>query len=155
MTAKRKRPHRKKDTSIHGLIRQLRDSDLFKEGHVAIQFQEGDKLSAALLDFVEPFRKDAPTDEAFKKLIALAVIAWNATILPEDKRKELIDATINGIVTMAGEEWRKDAENSMAMLIKHKERYFADDKRLIVDYRLTETNKEYRLAVASFVPVEK
>jgi hypothetical protein len=52
---------------------------------------------------------------------------------------------------MAGEEWRKDSEDIIEMMVKRKERYFADDKRYIVDYRLTETSEEYRLAVAGFV----
>ena len=151
MTVKRKRRQRKKETALDGLMRQMRESGLFKEGEIAFQPGEGPKLSAVLLDFIEPFRKFAPTDEAYRKLIALAVVAWNVAILSNTDQKELIDAIINSIVTTAGEEWRNDAEKTLAMLIEHKDRYFADDRRFIVDYRLTETEDEYHLSVVSFV----
>ncbi len=151
MTAKKKRHRRDKNIGLDGLKRQLRESGLFKEHEIAFQPSEGTKLSAVLLDFIEPHKKAATTTAAYQKLITLAVVAWNAAILTGTERKELIDITIKAIVTSAGEEWRKDAENTIAMLVRRKERYFADDKRLIVDYRLTETKKEYRLSVASVV----
>jgi hypothetical protein len=151
MAAKKRRRQRKKETGIDGLVRQMRESGLFKEGEIDFQPGEGPKLSAVFLDFIEPFREYASTDEAYQKLIAIAVIAWNATLLSKPERKELIDATIHSIVTTAGEEWRKDSETTLAMLIKHKERHFADDKRFIVDYRLTETENEYHLSMASFM----
>jgi hypothetical protein len=73
----------------------------------------------------------------------------NAAILSKAERKELIDTTINSIVTTAGEAWRKDTEEVLRMLIKHKERHFPDDRRFIVDYRLTKTKGEFYLSVAS------
>lgn len=151
MAVKKKRHRRKQGTDVNGLMRQMQESGLFKEREIVFQPGEGDKLSAVLLDFIEPFRKHAQTDEAFKKLVTLAVIAWNAAVLPKTERKELIDTTINSIVTMAGEEWRKDSEDILAMLIKRKERHFAGDKRFIVDYRVAETHGEFHLSVASFV----
>jgi hypothetical protein len=137
--SKEKATSEEKRTGINGLMRQMRESGLFKDGEIAFQPSEGAKLSTVLLDFIEPFRKFAPTDEASKKLIALAVVAWNAAILSKAESKELIDATIKSIVSTAGEEWRKDANETLAMLINHKERYFADDKRFILGYHLTET----------------
>ncbi|HEY5575006.1 MAG TPA: hypothetical protein VIK64_18445 [Anaerolineales bacterium] len=149
MTAKKRRRRRKNNPDLNELMLQLRETGLFKEGRVDFPSSEDAKISATLLEFIAPFRKSAPTDEAYRRLIALAIIAWNAAILPEIGRKELIDTTVNSIVTSAGEEWREEAENSLKMLIKHKERYFADDKRFILDYRLTDTGNEYRLSVAS------
>lgn len=151
MTAKRKRHRRDKNIGIDGLKRQLQASGLFKEREIVTQPSEGAKLSAVLLDFIEPYKKAARTTEAYRKLITLAVVAWNAALLTGAERQELIDITIKAIVTSAGEEWRKDAENIIAMLMRRKEQHFADDKRFIVDYRVTETEREYHLAVASVV----
>lgn len=149
MTAKKKRRQIKKEFRIDKLKHQIRQSGLFKEGEITFQPSQGPKLSAVLEDFIKPYQEIASTDDAYRKLIALAVVAWNAAILSKAERKELIDTTINSIVTTAGEEWRKDSEEVLRMLIKHKERHFPDDRRFIVDYRLTKTMGEFYLSVAS------
>jgi hypothetical protein len=107
------------------------------------------------LNFIEPYEKFASTDEAYRKLIALAAFAWNAAILSESERKEFVDAMIDSIVSTAGEESRKDVEDVFEMLIKHKERYFANDRRLIADYRLTETKDGMHLSVAFAEKIEQ
>jgi len=132
------------------LKRQLRANGLL-DGWRLVMDMEGPKLSAVLLEFIEPYKKDAPTTEGYDKLVTMAVIAWNAALEDGAERTKYIQAMVNAIVDMAGEEWRKDAENVIEMMVERKERYFPDDKRYIVDYRLTETNQEYRLAVAGFV----
>lgn len=41
------------------------------------------KMSDVLLDFVAPYRHFVNTIEAYRKLLLVAVIAWNAALLPE------------------------------------------------------------------------
>ncbi len=47
-------------------------------------------MSEVLLDFIEPYRSFADTDEAVEKLVIIGITAWNVSMLPEDER----DATI-------------------------------------------------------------
>jgi len=150
MTTTRRRQPQTSESGIDALTRQMRERGLLKDGLVSTD-TEGPKLSAVLLEFIEPYEKDAPTREAYEKLVAMAVISWNAAIESGARRKKYVRAMVQAIVDMAGEEWRRDAENVIEMMIRRKERYFAEDKRYIVDYRVTETSKEYHLSVASFV----
>ena len=149
--AKKRRKNKGTLKSVEKLQEQMRKDDLLKNRQIVFTDTENPKLSTVLLEFIEPFNKDAPTREAYEKLITMAIIAWNAAILSGKERKSLVDVCINAIVESTGEEWRRDAEDTMFILIKHKEHYFPDDQRFIVDYRLDETDKEYHLVVASFV----
>jgi hypothetical protein len=145
---KRKRAHKAKTKSTETLKRQMQQSGLLGSKQVVFTDIEGPKLSAALLEFIAPYKKDAPTHEAYEKLIAIAVVAWNTAILTGSERQKLIDTTVGAIAGSAGDEWRQETERIIAMMMKRKERYFADDNRYVVDYRITETPKEFHLSVA-------
>ena len=155
MAGKKRRHPKEKNTAFKGLVHQLRELGLLKQGKIVYQPNVGKKLSAVLLDFVSPFQEKDMTDEAYRKLMALAVIAWNATILPEVEGKKLVETSVQSIVDSAGEEWRSGAEFAIAMLIEHKKRKYADDQRFIVEYRLAETENGYHLAVATLMKEEK
>ena len=45
------------------------------------------KMSETLLEFLEPYRELADTDEATERLIALGALAWNLALRPADERK--------------------------------------------------------------------
>lgn len=151
--AARKMRRQSKDggKSLDAFTEQLQERGLLRNREVIFTDPNGPELSAVLLEFIEPYKKDAPTREAYEKLVTLAIISWNAAIHCGEKRKEYVQIMVNTIVGMAGEEWRRDAESIIEMMIKRKDRYFSDDKRYIADYRLTETDKVYHLAVASLV----
>jgi len=64
-------------------------------------------------------------------------------------RQALIDKARQTILSSAGIEWAKDLDQMLTMLIKRKERYFANNKRMIIDFRVSETKDEFRLAIIS------
>jgi len=51
-------------------------------------------MSEVLGAFVEPYWEMATTYEDYKKLISLAIIAWNTALLPKEKRKQVLEDTI-------------------------------------------------------------
>ena len=153
MTAKKKKPHQKdKNIALNRFKRQLKEANIFKEQQIVLhQPGDGVKLSAVLLEFIEPYKKLAKTTKAYNSLLTLAIISWNAVIMGDEKRKELIDSILNTISNLSGEEVRKDAQEIIAMMMRRKEQYFADDKRIIVNYHLAETENNYHLSVISVV----
>jgi hypothetical protein len=90
----------------------------------------------------------ATTRDAFEKLATLAVVAWNAALLEGEERQALLAASVKAIVAAAGEQWRKDTVELLQTLVERKLSLFADDRRFVVDFRVTETATEYHLAVA-------
>ena len=52
--------------------------------------QAGEDVRGPLEDFVEPYRDSADTYDAYRKLLSVALVAWNAALLPEDQRRAMI-----------------------------------------------------------------
>ena len=119
------------------------------EGKQIVFKSSGEKMSKVLLEFIEPYKQRATTPEAYRKLIALAVVAWDAALLEGTEKQNLITQSTETILGTAGEEWRKDLQHILTMLIERKERYFADNKRYIMDYHVSETKDNYHLSVIS------
>jgi hypothetical protein len=135
-------------TAPEELKRELLAREPF-EGQKVIFQSSGQKMSEVLLQFIEPFKKYATTTQAYEKLIVLAILASNAALLEGADRQNLINQATKIVLGQAGAEWKKDLDHILALLVKQKERYFADNKRRIIDYRLTDTGKNYHLAVVS------
>jgi hypothetical protein len=124
-------------------------ADTALKGQQVVFKSSGEKMSEVLEEFIEPYVESATTPEAYQKLIALAIIAWNAALLEETERQNLITRSIEAIRATAGKEWKKDLQDFLATLIERKQRYFANNKRYILNYHLSETKKGYHLAVIS------
>lgn len=60
----------------------------FLQGRKVVFQPSGEvKMSEVLLEFVEPYKQFAQTEEAYRKMLTLAVVAWNASFLPEVERQ--------------------------------------------------------------------
>jgi len=107
--------------------------------------QDGIKMSAVLEAFVAPYLDVAPTKEDFNKLLAIAIVAWNMSLLPESDRKKHIEKALNNFP----KETRGDGREILKDLIERKEQFFSEYRRFIMDYELTEAGMGYDLTVVS------
>src|SRR5262245_24493007 len=73
--------------------RQLPDSP-FGPGAILVEPEGVEKMSVVLERFVAPYRNLTTSEEAFRKLLNLAVLAWNAALLPEAKQDPVIDEVL-------------------------------------------------------------
>ena len=148
--SKRKKPQRKTgQTGLDELERELRAHGL-PDNMEYIRRPPGEsKISAVFWEFIEPFKEYATTLQAMEKLVVLGTCAWNAALMPTDKRQELIDAVFQNVLGQAGEKWRSDLDYILSSLLKRKEQFFADDRRYIVSYHLADTGTEYHLTMVS------
>ena len=105
-------------------------------------------MSDVLMEFIEPYAEFATTDEEFGKLIPIAVVAWNAAILPPRERQEMIDNIIDAAIPMA----KEDAKAIIEEMMKRKEKDFAQNRRMILNYQITKTREGRHLAVVSTMP---
>ena len=90
-------------------------------------------MSAVLIDFMEIDSQEWPNEELLRKTIILGMVAWNAAIASGAKRDEIIQSTIATLPPGV----RAEARVHLNALIKRKESLFADNKRLMLDYKLT------------------
>src|SRR5262249_192384 len=104
-------------------------------GEVVVSPRGKEKMSEVLLEFVEPHMHEANTPEAMRALLRMGTIAWNAAIIPEDKREELLRDALD----KTPPEQREIMEPLVRMFIQRKLQFFADNKRMILDYQLSMT----------------
>jgi hypothetical protein len=144
-TVSKRRDQRKKKEKKKSLKhRYARPQD--DDGPVVLFSPRGEaKMSEVLLDFIRPYEDTWETEEQFRKLILVAMIAWNATLMPDEEGKKLIEDALNGLPPEAQE----DFLIIMRDLIGRKLEFFADNKRMILDYELRWGDGEPFLSVIS------
>lgn len=103
------------------------------------------KMSEVILDFIAPYVPAAQSEGRYRALVSIAVVAWNASFFPPLERRRLVDSVIDQAMPDDAE----DAKLVIEELVQRKERYFSDNKRMILSYDLTITKEGSHLSVAS------
>ncbi len=146
---KYRRKRRNQTTAeLERLKRELQAEGPFKDQKIVFQ-SSPEKMSEVLLEFIEPYQQYADTSQAMEKLIALAIVAWNVALLEGTERQELLDSSVAAILEAAGEESKDDLLDILDAMIRRKDRFFADNKRFILHYHLSEDKQGFHLSVAS------
>ena len=142
---RRKRKRRQKP--LEGLKRKLEQGPL--QGQEFVIEPSGEvKMSEVLTAFIEPYIESASTEEAYRKLLMLAIVAWNAALLPEDDQQDMVDKAVE-VMPAASWAMRAYMRAIMSELIERKKTYFSEYTRMILDFELTEMGEDYHLSVAS------
>jgi len=106
---------------------------------------DGIKMSDVLEEFVEPYRQFAETEDAYRKLLMLAIVAWNVTLFAEKDRLSSLDE----LLATLPEEAREDGREIIRELMARKQRFFSQHRRMIIDFELTGTAEDWHLSVMS------
>jgi hypothetical protein len=112
------------------------------------------KMSEVLEDFIEPYREEAQTKEATRRLLTLATIAWNVALFPKPERQWMIDKMITDDLVEGDQKLKAEIQDLIQELIARKNRYFSENKRMIVDFELKKVGSGYHLSVASTLSPE-
>jgi len=136
------------------------------------------KISDRLMELVEPYWEETPTENARKNVMAVGAVAWNIAVVPEDKRAELTFSMLGKLVpeferVMSRQPdmiTKSDIDNALRAidresaeaaqvflglvltLVERKLLLFPNDGRLIIDHFYTGTGKNTTLQVVSSVP---
>ncbi|CEF48412.1 unnamed protein product [uncultured bacterium] len=106
-------------------------------------------MSEVLEGFIEPYRDLADTDDAYERLLTLGMLAWNAALLPVDRRRTLIAETLEANFAMASRSDQALARETIETLIRRKLEHFAENQRAILSFKLSHTRDGLHLSVAS------
>lgn len=106
------------------------------------------KMSEVIMDFALPLLERAEKIEHKKKVIALAILAWNASLLPKDEQIDSINQIIRGL-SISGSEELKYLWQVLTTLIDRKRRFFSDNKRFILNYQISDLPTSFHLSVVS------
>jgi hypothetical protein len=106
------------------------------------------KMSDVLMDFAEPLLDAVEDDLAFENALTFAVICWNMSFLPEKEQRKMVSEMVDeigksDILTRLG------VEDCVTMLLERKKAFFAEDRGMVLDYKIVEEKGRERLLVAS------
>ena len=106
---------------------------------------DGIKMSKVMEKFVEPYYEVVKNEEEYRRLLTVAIIAWNATLMAENERAP----TLRRLLVTLSEELRTDAMEIIKELMVRKEKYFPEYRRGFIDYELTVSPGGWQLSVVS------
>ena len=106
------------------------------------------KMSEVLLDFAEPVSETFSHPEDFKAMITLAALCWNCSFFPSEEQQEQLKA-ITDKLGKSDPLLRIEVEDCIHMLLERKKTLFANDKRIITDFKIVEEREGPRLLVMS------
>jgi hypothetical protein len=144
----RKKRRSQATSNLKSLKKQV-EADPHFQGMKVVEGLTEEKMSAVVLNFIAPYTELATSKAAYEKLVSLALLAWNASLMEGLERQAFIAKARQTILSSAGTGWAKELDQLLTSLIQRKARYFADNKRMIIDFRVSETKDEFRLAIIS------
>ena len=134
-----------------GVMRKLRRKSRGKQYEVEPLWPQQSfharKISQVILDFAEPLLDDVD-DELFENAINCAVACWNLSFLPEKKQQRQLRVMVNEL-GKSDPLARFEVEDCIRMLLERKRILFADEKRMVVNYKIVEEEDQHRLLVVS------
>jgi hypothetical protein len=132
--SRKNRLRKKKAKQARQASRQSLVPTELPENVLLVESPPGEKMSEVLLDFIEPY-VDEPADDVdnLRKVLVVAIVAWNAAIVPHAEGEKLIEICLDAMP----ETMHAEARAWLDELIRRKQQYFADNRRLIINYTVT------------------
>ena len=111
--------------------------------------ESGDKLSEVIVAFAQPLLEKCSGLKAQRKMMSLAILAWNMGIVSEEEEEAAkIKKDLHEKICGGDEQAIKDMDEVIDYLIARKKRLYREDKRIVVSYNITESPDGLHLDVA-------
>ncbi len=142
------RRKKQEQSRLRGFKQRL-EKDLLRGHEVVVEPSGVAKMSEVLEAFVAPYLALADTEDATRKLLMLAVVAWNASFLTEEEQRKMVDDITSKVMSAATREDKEDFSELVSTLVERKRAYFSEYTRRIISFELTDTGRDYHLSVVS------
>ncbi len=129
----------------HGIAEIVRQD--FPDKKISFKRQYSNKLSDAIFGFARPILELCHSFEQEKNAIGLMIILWNAANIPELSTEELY-GMLSNLIGKSDPDLLQEMKEIAQEYILRKNQFFADDKRLVESYNLTNTKEGLHLEVA-------
>jgi hypothetical protein len=104
-------------------------------------------MSDAISKLIEPYKQDAPDYNSFNNLVTFACIAWNTSILPEEKRGKALQEMLKMFPGTLKD--RHGLYLMLTELMDRKRSLFPNVSRMIVEHKVTDQGDTFHIAIAS------
>ena len=147
---KQKQSSQEKHKNLEAL-REKMQGGVFGElaANIPIEPKGAPKMSEILQQFVAPYLDNVHTSKRRKSLFSLAVIAWNAAVMPESQQKTTLDTFLEQQLSNQDAETQQGVTQMITELITRKNQHFSHIKRLIMDFDVKQSGQRYDISVAS------
>jgi hypothetical protein len=121
-----------------------------------VQFWKNNKLSDAIRKLIKPYAAEANTYDSYYSLVGFASVAWNASLVEEPTRSEVLDDFIKkSLKRGAPREARDGIREFIVGLLQRKLKLFPKDTRFIASFELEDQGDDFYLSVASVMPADE
>jgi RNA binding exosome subunit len=107
------------------------------------------KMSEVLEEFVEPYLPSAQGHQQTKALFAMAIVAWNISLLPDAEQRSHLENVSQKVAESSGSQDCADIREELQRMVDRRKKYFSYCNRRILDFELTESADDYHLSVIS------
>lgn len=111
------------------------------------------KMSDVIVELAQPLIEQATNPEQFQMAISLASLCWNLSLAPAEERAAMVNDALQKLVKPG--ESTDDIRHVMASLVARKEALFPNDRRLIINYRISGGGPEDAHVVIEYSPPEQ
>ena len=108
-----------------------------------------DSMSLTLIEFAQPALDEATGDASYRSALTLAVMAWNISLLPEAKRKRVVDTRLEPLLQLYQERERATVKQIVEMLIQRKLEKFSAWPGFILGFELDQEQDPPSLTVTT------
>jgi len=128
-------------------LEKVKRYPIAKGKEILVNPTDRDKMSQALLDFVDPLLENYGSEVPVKKILGVGIMAWNLSLFPEGERRKLLVQVVEALSSET--EDVKAMHETMTWLIDRKKQYFGRHKRHILEFKLSDLGDRYNLQVVS------
>jgi hypothetical protein len=108
-----------------------------------VPHREQDKISAALLDLIDPYVDSSADLDDFKSIVAMAALAWNLSLLTKSDQAEQMRQMLQDPELLEPESFVEILRD----LIARKLELFPDDSRRVLAWEVRETKHSFHVTV--------
>lgn len=146
---KSKRRRRRRKPKEFGPLKERIQQGPFQNYELIPASDDQVKMSVILRQFVEPYISQTDSEESYRKLLTLAVLAWNASLLPTSDGREMVDNVFSSGDGDMETDLVPELKEFVHQLIERKQAYFRKYSRSIIDFEVVDLGDQYHVSVAS------
>ncbi|MBH8573012.1 hypothetical protein I8752_08265 [Nostocaceae cyanobacterium CENA369] len=147
---RQKQQDKENQTNLRQLAQKVKQGEFGESiSQVVIEPPGAEKMSEVLEDFIEPYINEVNNLGAHRRLLELAVTAWNTSLLPRLQQRETVEKLFNLEMFEGDIEMQQEIKKLVYEMIERRQKYFPKIKRFIADFSLKKAGKSFHLSVAS------
>ncbi len=107
------------------------------------------KMSEIILEFARPYLDEVDSFDDYKKVIPMAMIAWNLGLTDESEMEVQLAALCNDLGHSMTDDLAIEFRQRVSALVYRKRQHFSEVKRLVMDWDIVEMGNSFHLNVVS------